>query len=131
MTLSFGVFLSRATILRASSNGQACESSAISRSEAAGLSVTAIKAFFVSDARDIAPNAPRIKTGWDQNGLRIKMGCRSKWANGEIAQPKIGIAALLPLPEQCPIQRLAQQIVAAPHRDADALAEKTALQIGA
>src|ERR1700730_4525903 len=48
-------------------------------------------------------------------------------AHREIPQPQIGVAAFFPDPEQRPIQRLPQQIVALAHGDADALAEKTAL----
>src|SRR3954463_9008804 len=48
-------------------------------------------------------------------------------ADGKIAQPQIGVAALFPNPEQRPVQRLAQQVVAFAHGYADAFAEKTAL----
>src|SRR3954447_23031359 len=36
----------------------------------------------------------------------------SEWTDGKIAQPQIGIAALFPDPEQRPVQRLTQQVVA-------------------
>ena len=66
ITSSFGLRLSRATILRASSNGQACESSANSRSEAAWISAVVIACFRLSgkgqDAARISSNAA-IKTG--------------------------------------------------------------------
>ena len=51
-------------------------------------------------------------------------------ADREITQPQVGEAALLPQPEQRPVDRLAQQIVAAFDRDADALAEEAAFHIG-
>src|SRR3954454_9558385 len=50
-----------------------------------------------------------------------------KRANGEIAQPQIGVAAFFPQPEQRPVQRLPQQVVALAHGNADALAEIPAL----
>src|ERR1700741_4821012 len=51
----------------------------------------------------------------------------SERADREIMQPQIGVAAFFPDPEQRPVQRLPQQIVALAHADADALAEITAL----
>src|ERR1700760_1632120 len=48
----------------------------------------------------------------------------------KITQPQIGIAAFFPDPEQRPVQRLPQQVVALAHGDADALAEITALDKG-
>src|SRR5262249_55066857 len=51
----------------------------------------------------------------------------SERADREIAQPQVGVAAFFPDPEQRPVQRLAQQIVALAHGDADALAEIAAL----
>src|ERR1700694_3883774 len=50
-----------------------------------------------------------------------------KRADGKIAQPQIGVAAFFPEPEQRPVQRLPQQIIALAHGDADALAEIAAL----
>src|SRR5216683_4987674 len=50
-----------------------------------------------------------------------------KRADGKVAQPQIGIAAFFPEPEQRPVQRLPQQIVALADGDADALAEIAAL----
>src|SRR3984957_1052940 len=50
-----------------------------------------------------------------------------KRAHRKIAQPQIGVAAFFPDPEQRPVQCLPQQVVALAHRDADALAEKAAL----
>src|SRR4051812_39536719 len=44
-------------------------------------------------------------------------------ADGKIAQPQIGVAAFFPEPEQRPVQRLPQQVVALAHRDPDPLAE--------
>src|SRR5947209_13890201 len=44
-------------------------------------------------------------------------------ADGKIAQPQIGVAAFFPQPEQRPVQRLPQQVVAFAHRDPDALAK--------
>src|SRR3979490_207494 len=51
----------------------------------------------------------------------------SERADGKIAQPQIGEAALFPDPEQRPVQRLPQQVVALAHGDTDALAEIAAL----
>src|SRR6266536_2473623 len=51
----------------------------------------------------------------------------SKRADGKIAQPQVGVAAFFPEPEQGPVQRLPQQIVAPADGDADALAEIAAL----
>src|SRR3981189_3155039 len=51
----------------------------------------------------------------------------SKRTDRKIAQPQIGVAAFFPEPEQRPVQRLPQQVVALAHRDADALAEIAAL----
>src|ERR1051325_595410 len=48
---------------------------------------------------------------------------RSERADGKIAQPQIGVAALLPQAEQRPVQRLPQQVIAFAYRNPDALAE--------
>src|SRR4051812_45289178 len=48
-------------------------------------------------------------------------------ADGEIAQPQIGVAAFFPQSEQRPVQRLPQQVVALADRDSDSLAEIPAL----
>src|ERR1700753_1446282 len=53
-----------------------------------------------------------------------------KRADREIMPPQIGIGPLPPDPEQRPIQCLPQQIIALAHRDADTLAEITALDEG-
>src|SRR5262249_1970487 len=53
----------------------------------------------------------------------------SKRTDGKIAQPQIGEATFLPDAEQRPVERLAQQVVAAPDRNADAFAEEPALKI--
>src|ERR1700690_3510736 len=50
-----------------------------------------------------------------------------KRAHRKIAQPQIGVAAFFPKPEQRPVQRLPQQVVALAHGDADAFAEIAAL----
>src|ERR1700742_2725303 len=50
-----------------------------------------------------------------------------EWADRKIAQPQVRIAAFFPDPEERPVQRLPQQVVALAHGDADALAEITAL----
>src|SRR3979490_3534657 len=47
----------------------------------------------------------------------------SERADGKIAQPQIGEAAFFPDPEQRPVQRLPQEVVALAHADADAFAE--------
>ena len=44
-------------------------------------------------------------------------------ADGEIAQPQIGVAAFFPEPEQRPVQRLPQQVVAFAHRNSNSLAK--------
>src|SRR5947207_9993027 len=98
MTSSLGCCLSRATILRASSNGQAFECSAISRIPAAWASMV-----------DINISVP----------LR---GAKSKRADGKIAQPQIGETSLLPYPEQRPVQSKPDRIIALAHGDADTLA---------
>src|SRR5258707_13505081 len=53
----------------------------------------------------------------------IALNSLLKRADGKIAQPQIGVAAFFPEPEQRPVQRLPQQVVALAHRDPDALAE--------
>src|SRR6202790_4851470 len=50
-----------------------------------------------------------------------------KRADVKVAQPQIRVAAFFPKPEQRPVQRLPQQIVALADGDADALAEIAAL----
>src|ERR1700689_4552046 len=50
-----------------------------------------------------------------------------KRADRKIAQPQIGVAAFFPEPEQRPVQRLPQQVVALAHGDTDAFTEITAL----
>src|SRR2546423_880431 len=50
-----------------------------------------------------------------------------KRTDRKIAQPQISVAAFFPEPEQRPVQRLPQQIVAFADGDADALAEIAAL----
>src|ERR1700760_2595187 len=52
---------------------------------------------------------------------------RSERAHREIVQPKVGVTAFFPDPEQRPVQRLAQEVVALAHGNPDALAEKAAL----
>src|SRR4051812_24840644 len=47
----------------------------------------------------------------------------SERADRKIAQPQVRVAAFFPDPEQRPVQRLAQQVVALAHGDPDALAE--------
>src|SRR6202011_666270 len=51
----------------------------------------------------------------------------SERADGEIAQPQVREPALFPQAEQRPVERLTQRVVAAPHGDADPLAEVAAL----
>src|SRR5580698_9647575 len=62
-------------------------------------------------------------------GSRLKAGTTPvlKRAHRKIAQPQIRVAAFFPDPEQRPVQRLPQQVVALAHGDADALAEIAAL----
>src|SRR5215216_7090798 len=54
----------------------------------------------------------------------------SKRTDGKIPQPQVGEAAFFPDPEQRPVQRRPQQIVALADGDADALAEIAALDKG-
>src|SRR5467141_3857035 len=54
-----------------------------------------------------------------------------KRADREIAQPQVGEAALVPDPEQRPIEREPHRLVAFLHGDADTLAEVAAVEIGA
>src|SRR3981081_4044075 len=57
----------------------------------------------------------------------IALNSLLKRADGKVPQPQIGIAAFFPKPEQRPVQRLPQQVVALADGDADALAEIAAL----
>src|SRR3978361_1240164 len=88
-----------------------------------------------SDARSAADGVPTIQLSvWNKDGghgarapfppLRVS---QLKRADGEITQPQIGVAAFFPDPEQRPVQRLPQQVVALAHGNPDALAEKAAL----
>src|ERR1700724_1803472 len=56
-------------------------------------------------------------------GWRASTDRESEGAHGKIAQPQVGIAALFPKPEQRPVQRLPQQVIALAHSDANAFAE--------
>src|SRR3954447_12520999 len=58
---------------------------------------------------------------------RLCPPCELERADGKIAQPEIGVAAFFPQPEQRPVQRLPQQVVALAHRNPNALAEIPAL----
>src|SRR5579872_6579994 len=53
-----------------------------------------------------------------------------KRTDRKIAQPKIGITALFPKPEQRPVEGLAQQIIALAHGNPDAFAEIAAFNKG-
>src|SRR6202034_729522 len=53
-----------------------------------------------------------------------------KRADREIAQPQIGVTASFPKPEQRPVQRLPQQVVALAHGNSDTLAEIAAFDKG-
>src|SRR5437868_10768528 len=60
--------------------------------------------------------------------LRSRPGMTAlKRTHRKIAQPQIRVAAFFPDPEQRPVQRLPQQVVALAHGDANALAEIAAL----
>src|ERR1043165_5240005 len=59
------------------------------------------------------------------NHSKVALGLER--ADREITQPQIGETALFPNPEQRPIERKPQRVVAALDRDADALAEIAAL----
>src|SRR3974390_1798494 len=108
MTSSLGRCSSRATIFRASANGQAFDCSASARKDVAGSGIA----------------ADTMNPAW-QNQTR-----NSKRADWKIAQPQVGKLTLLPQPEQRPVECLPQQIVATADRDADALTEETAFGIG-
>src|ERR1700678_2906860 len=116
MTSSFGRLFRRATILRASSNGQACDCSASARRSdgfSAGLSVA--PCVIIRVQKRIVKASP-------------SKNHPSKRADREIAQPQIRVAALFPKLKKRPVQGKAQKIVAALDRDADALAEIAAFQ---
>src|SRR5262249_42224946 len=74
-------------------------------------------------------SSPRMTSQRNQYSARSVV-CRpsSEWADRKIAQPQVGEAALLPNPEQRPVEREPQRVVAALYRDPDALAEITALR---
>src|SRR5271166_1315735 len=115
MTSSLPLFFSRATILRASSNGHACDCSAsVRRSEE--FSIVAVVMIRSID---------RYRPGLEQSFETMLVSERT---DREIAQPEIGEAALFPQLEQRPVQGKPQQIVAALDGDADAFAEKAAFQ---
>src|SRR5262245_29867930 len=61
---------------------------------------------------------------------RAYVKCRSERRDRKITQPQFGEPAFFPQPEQCPIECLPQQIIAASDRDTDAFAKKATLQIG-
>src|SRR5271155_3271501 len=115
MTSSLPLFFSRATILRASSNGHACDCSASAR-RSEGFSIVAVV---------MVRSIDRYRSGLEHSFGTMLV---SKRTDREIAQPEIGEAALLPQLEQRPVQGEPQQIVAALDRDADAFAKKTAFQ---
>src|ERR1700675_3804564 len=80
--------------------------------------------------RSIEPGSSRFRVwscGPSRNDGVLKLLERT---DGKIAQPQIGEAAFFPDPEQRPVQRLPQQIVAFADADADALAEIAALDKG-
>src|SRR3974377_1842830 len=108
MTSSLGRCSSRATIFRASANGQAFDCSAARGKDVAGSGI----------ARDTMNPALQNQT-WN-----------SKRADWKIAQPQVGKLALLPQSEQRPVECLPQQIVTAANRDADALTDRTASAMG-
>src|SRR5215469_14415708 len=52
-----------------------------------------------------------------------------EWADRKISQPQIGKPALLPDPEQRPIQRQPHSVVALAHGDADPFTEEAAVDV--
>src|ERR1700721_2628399 len=74
---------------------------------------------------------PRIEFTWwarrEECAFAPPTSPSLKRTHRKIAQPQIGVAAFFPEPEQRPVQRLPQQVVALAHGDADAFAEITAL----
>src|SRR5215471_2646010 len=125
---ALGDFASRATILRASSNGQAFDCSASSRNDAA------------ADAAAVDMGLLRARTlgmrGCGVNARPHRALSASRLSRSQapsvridrkIPQPQVGEAAFLPQAKQAPVEREPQRVVAAFDRDADALAEVAAL----
>src|SRR5207248_869158 len=122
--VSLGRRSRRARIFRASSNGHAEECAA-----------TSTKLGVLVWACDIGPDYRRQRTEDRGNGVlnaisrvirRLSSVVRPpllKRADRKIPQPQIGEPALLPQPEQRPVERQAQGVVPALDRNADALAE--------
>src|SRR5688572_14731890 len=54
----------------------------------------------------------------------------SEWADRKIAKPQVGEAALLPDPEQRPVEAEPHDVIAFLDRDPDALSEVAAVEIG-
>src|SRR3954466_16000000 len=65
------------------------------------------------------------------DGRGTLAGNVSKRADREIAQPQIGETALLPDPEQGPVERQADRVIALSDRDADAFTEIAVVGVGA
>src|ERR1700738_487120 len=59
-----------------------------------------------------------------------KVNHNSERADGEIAEPKIGKMALLPYPEQRPVQSKPDRVVAFADRYADPFSEVAAVDVG-
>src|SRR5690349_5261133 len=75
------------------------------------------------------PARPVLRDALASRGLlRTRAWRRSIRIDREISQPQVGEAALLPEPEQAPVDGEPQRVVAALDRDADALAEVAALE---
>src|SRR5262249_44011598 len=138
--------LRRATILRASWNGQACDSSATSLSEAVGASIAVMIVATPPRQACGAKLAPRTRSSSERAANAYELRNRdtrkaaphrqtpsgqtivSKRADREVAEPQIGEPALFPIAKQGPAQSLPQQIIAAFDRNAHALAKIPALQ---
>src|SRR6185312_5910213 len=86
--------------------------------------------FIVIPGWSEGPDPESQDSGFDASH-RPGMTGLSKRTDGKIPQPQIGVAAFFPEPEQRPVQRCPQQIVALADGDADALAEIAALDKGA
>src|SRR5205823_2337923 len=112
---SLGLRLRRATILRASSNGQAFELSATSRRSGTSGATSVTVSAPAADTRNRPrprqsthlPHGPKIR------GLqRSSAKSRSERADRKISQPQIGETTLFPHPEQRPVQRQPDDVVA-------------------
>src|SRR6476659_6736211 len=103
MTSSFGCFFSRATILRASSNGQACDCSASARKFGASSAISTVIVCFSETSLRAKQSNPLFRCARgkldcfvaiaslnDDHGSSKYHHAASKRADREIAQPQVG-----------------------------------------